>query len=532
MASYVGKEDCKYCGGKKTVSRYDDGGSFCFHANCNKVEPPQKDYEEVTVSETAEPTKTFRQLVGEHKPLTARKISQATCEKFDYQIGSIFGKPCHIMNHRDASRKVIAQKYRFADKSMFWQGDSKNAYFFGKHLWKPNEKLSIVITEGELDALSIAEIQDCKWPVVSLLKGAGSAKKSCQEEMEWLAGFKDIILFLDNDDAGRKSVESCVGLFPPGKVRVVHIDMKDASDMLVAGKTKELQQAIWNAEEYRPDGIITTKDVTIDTLLEPEKRGFSLPYPELNNMTRGLHKERLVLVAAAPGTGKSSLVKEIGLHLNKKHGLKVGNIFLEESTKQSVLSYIALDNNIPYYQLAEDPSRIPKEKFIESYNQFQNMFYYDHFGSMTTNNLLRKIEYLTVASEVDFILLDHISMVISGQKSSREGERKDLDILMTKLRSLIQRTGVGIMAIVHIKRKADSEAAEGGQLRLSDLRGSAALEQLSDFVLGLERDQQGEDKTSMRLRVLKNRLTGKTGEADLIEYNPATGRLNLKEELF
>jgi len=88
------------------------------------------------------------------------------------------------------------------------------------------------------------------------------------------------------------------------------------------------------------------------------------------------------------------------------------------------------------------------------------------------------------------------------------------------------------MAIVHIKRRNDSEAAEGGKLRLSDLRGSASLEQLSDFVLGLERDQKGDDKATMRLRVLKNRLTGKTGEADLIEYNMTTGRLNLKEELF
>jgi twinkle protein len=61
---------------------------------------------------------------------------------------------------------------------------------------------------------------------------------------------------------------------------------------------------------------------------------------------------------------------------------------------------------------------------------------------------------------------------------------------MTKLRSLAEETGVGIIAIVHLKRAKDKTFNEGSQISLNDLRGSASLEQLSDNVIALERDQQ------------------------------------------
>jgi twinkle protein len=127
---------------------------------------------------------------------------------------------------------------------------------------------------------------------------------------------------------------------------------------------------------------------------------------------------------------------------------------------------------------------------------------------------------------VDFTVLDHISIVTSGIESSSEGERKDIDILMTRLQSLTQETGMGILAIVHLKRKNGTSFNEGGQISLSDLRGSGSLEQLSDNVYGLERDQQadGADACKSTIRVLKCRETGDTGEADELLYDRNIGR--------
>jgi twinkle protein len=99
---------------------------------------------------------------------------------------------------------------------------------------------------------------------------------------------------------------------------------------------------------------------------------------------------------------------------------------------------------------------------------------------------------------------------------------------MTKLRSLIEETGVMVLAVVHLKRPDKGKSYnEGRQVSLSDLRGSGALEQLSDAVVALERDQQadGEEAHLSHIRILKNRPLGITGEAGDCRYDQQTGRL-------
>jgi len=98
---------------------------------------------------------------------------------------------------------------------------------------------------------------------------------------------------------------------------------------------------------------------------------------------------------------------------------------------------------------------------------------------------------------------------------------------MTNLRVLVESTGVGIIAITHLKRPSQGKGhEEGGRVTLAQLRGSGAIAQLSDFVIGLERNQQVEAKADIcKLRVLKSRRGGRTGIADDLAYNPITGRL-------
>ena len=70
---------------------------------------------------------------------------------------------------------------------------------------------------------------------------------------------------------------------------------------------------------------------------------------------------------------------------------------------------------------------------------------------------------------------------------------------------------------------------EGEGVQLSDLRGSASLEQISDFVIALERDQfDEEDGNLTKVKVLKSRRGGKVGYGDVLQYSPITGRLTPK----
>jgi twinkle protein len=112
-------------------------------------------------------------------------------------------------------------------------------------------------------------------------------------------------------------------------------------------------------------------------------------------------------------------------------------------------------------------------------------------------------------------------------------ERKALDEIMTRLRMLVQETGIALFVVSHLKRPDGKGHEEGAVSSLSQLRGSASIAQLSDMVLGLERNGQAEDeetRNTTHVRVLKNRFCGITGKANELLYSHNTGRMLEKEE--
>ena len=152
------------------------------------------------------------------------------------------------------------------------------------------------------------------------------------------------------------------------------------------------------------------------------------------------------------------------------------------------------------------------------------VFLYDHFGSLATDNLLNRVRYLAKACNVGWVILDHLSIVVSGVDNG--DERKAIDVIMTKLRSLCEETGIGLILVSHLKRPSGDKGWENGlETNLNSLRGSAAIAQLSDICLGVERDQQGDNPDISTIRVLKNRFTGETGVGCFVHYNKETGRM-------
>jgi twinkle protein len=138
---------------------------------------------------------------------------------------------------------------------------------------------------------------------------------------------------------------------------------------------------------------------------------------------------------------------------------------------------------------------------------------------------MSKIRFLVKGCECDYIFLDHINMVVSGIEGD---ERKLIDYTMTKLRTLVEECNFGLIVVCHLKRiESKSGHEEGAVTSLSHLRGSHALAQLSDMVIGFERNQQSsENNNIMTVRVLKNRYTGDCGVATSLIYNPESGRLS------
>ena len=526
MAEVVSRGEC-VCGSSDGYTVHSDGSEHCYVCETTFV---------FSDGQTNNNTPIDPELLtdSEYITLSARNITEATCRKYRYGVGSYTDKwnrttKCQIAPYYKDGQ-LTAQHLRFPDKGFSWLGDSKGVEFFGQHLFRHGGK-RLIITEGELDCLSVSQAQGNKWPVVSIPSGVNSAKKAFKEHLEWIESYEEVVIWFDDDEPGRKAADECALLLSPGKARIVKTpgEHKDANDLLKARQVAELVACLWEAKVYRPDGIVAgveLKERMYERFHKGVVRGFSFPYPLLDNMMFGLHKGKLLTLTAGSGIGKSTLAQELGYHLNMVHKQSVGIVALEENLEQSSMKQMGIALNKPLHL---DMEGVTEDAWNEAFDQTignDRTFLYDHFGSLDSDNLLSKLRYLVVGCGVDFIILDHVSIVVSG--ADEGNERKAIDVLMTNLRSLVENTGVGMILISHLTRTGGKNAKsheEGGRVTLGQLRGSGAIAQLSDFVVGLERDQQGQDSDVTTPRILKNRHAGRLGSAGYLKYFHDTGRL-------
>lgn len=523
----VGHEPCPSCGSRDNLGRYSDGHGYCFgcryHEHGDGSHSSHRKRSDVPVS--------LKLVPGEPMALRKRGITEETCRKFNYTTGTFKNQPVQIANFRSAKDgAVVAQKLRFAGKDFLVRGETRKAGLFGQHLWRERGKY-IIITEGEIDALTVSQIQGNKWPVVSVLDGAQSAKKELKHALEWLLGFDTIVLFFDNDEVGQKAATECAPLFPPGRVKIARMESyKDPSEALMNGDGKAITEAFWNASTFRPDGIIPGLNLWDSlTTQEPQIKSVPYPWPTLNEKTRGLRRGELVTVTAGSGIGKSTLVRQVAHHLLKS-GETLGLLMLEENIRRTALGLMAIEAQSPFHlditpwaSLSGEAQALRKQAYDATLGTGR-VFLYDHFGSTDIENLLYRIRYLAQGCECGWIILDHLSIVVSGLDDG--DERKTIDRTMTHLRTLVEETGIGLLLVSHLRRPEGKGHEQGAVTSLSQLRGSHAIAQLSDMVIGAERDQQGEDPNTLFLRVLKNRFSGETGRACSLTYDLASGLLN------
>ncbi len=519
MAEHLHHEPCPSCGSSDAGSRRANGDLYCF--SCKRtIERGGAISDEV--EETTQ--RDWTPLRGECVDLPKRGLTKKTLEHWRYEVGD----GCQVANYYNDQRALIAQKVRRAGKKFSTNGDGKNMPPYGYWLWNSGGK-HLTMCEGEIDALSMSQAFEGKWPVWSPPNGVKSAAAMVEKYYDTIDRYDRVVLMFDMDKPGREACEEVAAMLPPGKAAVASLPEKDANETLRKHGPGALIRAFWDAKPWRPDGILDGSEFTLDKVRLGAAIGYAFPYPKLQEQVLGMRKGELTLWTAGSGIGKSTIVRELGYHLHQEHKCQIGNVFLEEGNVKTAQAYVAIHNNVPLGRLRFNPDLLTEEQWRASLAAVvqKGMWFYNHFGSLESKNLITKLRYLATVCKVDFVLLDHISIVTSGIESSSEGERKDIDILMTRLRSLIEETGVGIIAVVHLKRVQGKSFNEGGQVSLSDLRGSGSLEQLSDNVIALERDQQGDEPTKMLVRVLKCRETGETGEADTLNYNRATGRVEL-----
>lgn len=433
----------------------------------------------------------------------------------------------------DESSEPVGFKVRHvATKGFVSIGNTKDAGLFGQQRYGNHNQRRIVVTEGELDAVAANQMFDGKAAVVSLKNGAGAAGRDFKAAYQFLDGFEEIILCFDADDKGREAIEKAAEVFA-GKLRVMKLDPrigKDACDYLKAGRQKDFTDAYWSASLYTPKGVLS-KDELLDRLLAPRPRSLGdYPWTKLNELTYGFRPTELVTIAAGSGLGKSSILREIVMHIKNTTNNRIGCLFMEESVERTAEGFMSVDLGTPLHL----PISTVKRGSQEYRDSFDRVYGDDRLFIMdagfdigaSVDDVVSRVRFLAKALDCNVIVLDHISILVSaGQQGD---ERKALDEIMTKLRTLTQDTGIVLFAVSHLKRPDGKGHEEGAATSVAQLRGSASIAQLSDFVIGLERNGQAENVTernTTHIRVLKNRFSGITGPAGHLLYNMETGRL-------
>lgn len=484
----------------------------CF--SCGHVEGSSRDSEPVERRSDKPPPTPLTPVL---RAFLERGLNRETIERYKVDVGgpnANYQAKYPLFNN---DGQHVANKVRYEGKKFSFEGDVKDAGLFGRHAFPPASAKYITVTEGQDDAMAAYQMTGSKWPCVSV-SSSSAAAKDCKHDFEYLNSFETIVLAFDNDDAGKKAVrEVCDIGFPLGKLKIVRLRKhKDANDYLLNGLGNQYVNEWWQAEEYKPDGLRLGSDMWEDIINRKESFTVQYPFDGLNEKTFGIRLSELVVVTADTGVGKTSVIKHIE-HLLltdpsvKENNYGVGFLHLEEPNGDTALGLLSVHNSVPYHLPTSDRPELELRKAFDELLNNNRVVIWDHFGSNSVDAVLNKVRHM-VALGCKYIVLDHLSIVVSDQSGD---ERKQLDEIATKLKTLTMELDIAVIAIIHTNRQ--------GQIR-----GTAGVEQLANIVLRLERDKTESDewrRNITKVSVEKNRFCGYTGPACHLWYNKETARL-------
>ncbi len=413
-------------------------------------------------------------------------------------------------------------------------------------------------TEGEIDALSAfqalvdnnpkEEYKDLMPAVTSIGCGTKGAVEHLSNNLEFLKGYKDLVLCYDNDEnteiekrkktPGMKGKEctEAVGAFlstnltDSSNANIVDWPdyINDCSDALQKGKDGELFKILLNIKEYKSEKIVSLYDVFKEgELYEPMKKGVYLDsFPKLMEKWMGVRLREATLMLAPSGVGKSSVTTEMAFNYGEKEG-GVGGIFLEEGMKKTGLRFVSR-------RLKVHPNlyKFDKEKYktIEEHIEAErwvanpdNFLFLDHYGPIKINSLIDLARIFIYKHNRRFIVLDHISLTVTGNGDI--DERVELEKAMVSLTTLCEQCDVHIMVVAHINRGGsvisgkdrEFEKPKWKRTFITDGKGTQALEALAHNIIPIDVELLP-DNTRGRIRL----VMGKNREADMLGFCDVT----------
>jgi twinkle protein len=514
------------CGSSDGVGWYSDGHGVCFV--CDKYYPPEGGKaREAQPKIVSNPQLT--PLADVFRAIPKRGLTEDAIQKYGIDINMDKDiDVAHRYPYFNEGVHVANKVRRRGEKKFYWEGDNSDAELFGQHLFPPGSAKAITVVEGELDAPSGWLLLGSRYPVVSVCS-ASSALADCKRQFEYLDSFEKIVLCFDKDEPktrpdgtvffpGQEAAKKVAELFAPGKCCILTLQHgKDPNEYRQNGiEATTFVNEWWKAPKFTPDGLIFGQDMWDKIINRPSHFQTDYPFEGLNRLTYGIRLSEFVVINAPTGVGKTSLLKEIEYAVLtnpevREKGYGVGFLHLEELDTDLALGLMSIHRNkrfnLPDTEKTTEELRSAYDEIIAT----PRVVIYDHFGSNEIDSIVAKVRHMA-ALGCKYIVLDHLSIVVSDQSGD---ERKQLDEISTKLKTLCMEANIALIAVIH-------------QNRQGQIRGTAGVEQLANIILRLERDLISPDawrRNVTKVWVEKNRFCGRTGPASWLFFDDITGRM-------
>lgn len=292
------------------------------------------------------------------------------------------------------------------------------------------------------------------------------------------------------------------------------------------------------SEESNRHGLVSIKEVVLDSFSQMEQRaqnpgsltGLPTGFLDLDRKLSGLQKSDLILVAARPSMGKTALMVNIATNASLKNDAKVAIFSLEMSRNQLVQRIISSNAHVDLQKvISGDLNEDEWTKIINTMPIISNMkIQIDDTAAISPIELKAKCRRMKQENGLDLVVIDYLQLMqMNGRVESRQQE---ISTISRNLKAIAKELEVPVLAISQLSRAP--ELRSDHRPILSDLRESGAIEQDSDVVMFLYRDEyynkEESEKPNIGELIIAKHRNGPTGTVELVFKKEFTKFLNLE----
>ncbi|MES2416138.1 MAG: replicative DNA helicase [Patescibacteria group bacterium] len=259
-------------------------------------------------------------------------------------------------------------------------------------------------------------------------------------------------------------------------------------------------------------------------------RGLPTGFKDLDAILSGLQKQDLIILAARPSVGKTTLALDIARMAATLHGKSVGIFSLEMSTQQLIDRMLSAESKVNAWKLRTGGISTDNEFSLlrDSIDRLSKaQIHIDDKSANTIVGMKAAARRLKAEKGLDLIVVDYLQLMSTSK--SYDNMVNQVTEISRSLKALAKELDVPVLALSQLSRAVE---ARGGKPRLSDLRDSGSIEQDADVVMFIHREDKGKDeseRTNIAEILIEKHRNGPTGKIDLYFDDKTSSFLNLEK---